>query len=173
LRLIGSQKQSPTTLKPFERVNGMAEKSGREQPARGPGRRFTKGQSGNPNGKPRGARNKVTRAAEQLLDGEAEALTRKAIELALAGDTTALRLCMERVAPIRKGRPVHLDLPPVITASDTLAALSAVADSMAAGDITPEEAVTIASLLEAKRKAIETVEIEARLAALEQAQRPK
>jgi hypothetical protein len=107
------------------------------------------------------------------LDGEAEALTRKAIELALAGDTTALRLCMERVAPIRKGRPVHLDLPPVITASDTLAALSAVADSMAAGDITPEEAVTIASLLEAKRKAIETVEIEARLAALEQAQRPK
>jgi hypothetical protein len=148
----------------------MAEKSGGDQPRRGPGRRFTKGQSGNPKGKPCGARNKVTRAAEQLLDGEAEALTRKAIELALAGDTTALRLCMERVAPVRKGRPVRLDLPPMITASDTLAALSVVAASMAEGDITPEEAVTIASLLEAKRKAIETVEIEARLAALEQAQ---
>ena len=102
----------------------MAEKSGREQPGRGPGRRFAKGQSGNPKGKPCGARNKITLAAEQLLDGEAEALTRKAIELALAGDTTALRLCMERVAPVRKGRPVRLDLPPVITASDTLAAPS-------------------------------------------------
>ncbi|MET8524060.1 DUF5681 domain-containing protein, partial [Nocardioides sp. NPDC004968] len=57
---------------------------------------FKRGQSGNPAGKPRGARHKVTLAIEALLEGEAGALTRKAIELGLAGDMTALRLCMDR-----------------------------------------------------------------------------
>jgi Family of unknown function (DUF5681) len=61
--------------------------------------RWEKGQSGNPRGKPRGARNRATLLAEALLDGEAEALTRKAIEKALEGDGMALRLCLERVLP--------------------------------------------------------------------------
>jgi hypothetical protein len=64
------------------------------------------GQSGNPYGRPRGARNRATVAAERLLHGEADALTRKAIELATDGDTTALRLCIERILPARKDRPV-------------------------------------------------------------------
>jgi Family of unknown function (DUF5681) len=68
------------------------------------GRPFVKGQSGNPAGKPKGARNRSTIAAELLLEGEARALTRKAIELGLAGDTTALRLCLERLVPPRKDR---------------------------------------------------------------------
>ena len=63
---------------------------------------FEPGQSGNPAGKAKGTRNKVTLAIEALLDGEAEALTRKAIELAKAGDMAALRLCMDRLAPPRK-----------------------------------------------------------------------
>jgi hypothetical protein len=67
--------------------------------------------SGNPAGRPRGARNRATIAAEALLEGEAEALTRKAIELAMAGDPTALRLCLERLVPPRKGRAVAFDLP--------------------------------------------------------------
>jgi len=59
------------------------------------GRPFAKGKSGNPAGKPKGARHRVTLATEALLDGEAEALTRKAVEMALAGDGAALRLCLE------------------------------------------------------------------------------
>ena len=61
--------------------------------------RFEKGVSGNPNGRPKSARNKSTLAAEALLDGEAGALTRKAIELALNGDLGAIRLCLERIIP--------------------------------------------------------------------------
>ena len=69
------------------------------------GRRFAKGRSGNPGGRPRGSINRSTRAAQLLLDGEATALSRKAVELALAGDPTALRLCLDRtVAPRPLGR---------------------------------------------------------------------
>ena len=58
--------------------------------------RFRKGQSGNPAGRPRGARNSATLAVEAMLDGEAEALTRKAIDMALAGDTVALKIFTHR-----------------------------------------------------------------------------
>ena len=57
---------------------------------------FPKGKSGNPKGRPKGARNKATLAAEALLDGDAETITKKAIELAKAGDLTAIRLCLRR-----------------------------------------------------------------------------
>jgi hypothetical protein len=56
------------------------------------------------------ARNATILAIEELLDGEAEAVTRKAIETAKEGDTSALRLVLERVAPVRLGRPVLFDL---------------------------------------------------------------
>ena len=68
---------------------------------------------GNP-GKAKGTRWRQSRAAEQLLEGECEELTRKAIELAKAGDTTALRLCLERLVPVRKDRTIEFDLPAVV-----------------------------------------------------------
>jgi hypothetical protein len=70
--------------------------------------RFKPGESGNPAGKPRGARHKTTLACDLLLEGEAEAITRKAIELAKIGDGPALRLCLERIAPPSEGRAGQL-----------------------------------------------------------------
>ena len=131
------------------------------------GRPFRKGRSGNPAGKPKGARHRATRAIQLLLEGEAEALTRKCIDLAKAGDTTALRLCMERLAPAMKSRAVQLPMPPIDTADDVLKAQAATIEAMAKGHITPDEAATIAGVLEAKRKSIETGEIERRLTAVE------
>lgn len=132
------------------------------------GKPFAPGVSGNPSGKPLGARHKATVAVESLMEGDAQALARKAVELALGGDTVALRLCLERIAPVRKGRPLVLRLPTVKTSADIVKALSAVVGHVAAGDLTIEEAAGVAALLEAKRKAIEMVEIEARVAKLEQ-----
>ena len=79
---------------------------------------FQKGQSGNPRGRPVGARHKATLAAEALLDGEAEALTRKAIEAALDGDSVAMRLCLESIFPVRRSRPVQFAIPPLRSAAD-------------------------------------------------------
>ena len=77
--------------------------------------RFAKG---NP-GRPLGARHKATLAAEAILDGEAEALTRKAVEKALEGDATALRLCLERIVPARKDRPITFELPQIDSVAES------------------------------------------------------
>lgn len=78
-------------------------------PMQVPGRngRFRPGQSGNPAGRRRGTRNRATNIALALLDGEGEALTRKAIEMAHAGNETMLKLCLERIIP--RARPVPVD----------------------------------------------------------------
>lgn len=129
--------------------------------------KFKPGQSGNPSGRPKGARNATTLAAEALLDGEAEQLTRKAIELALEGDIQALRICMDRIVPHRKGRPVTFQLPGISNSGDLSNVAMALLRSVAEGDVTPEEAVPASTIIEAARRAIETTELIERLDALE------
>jgi hypothetical protein len=123
---------------------------------------------GNP-GRPPGARNKATLAALALLEGEAEALARKAVELALAGDTVALRLVLDRLLP--KGRALRLDLP-LRTLADLDRATEAIRGALAEGAVTLDEVATLTGLVEARRRLLETTELERRLAALEQQQQP-
>jgi len=121
---------------------------------------------GNP-GKPKGTRHKATQAALALLDGEAEILTRKAVDMALAGDGTALRLCLERIAPARKDAPVAFDLLRMKTARDAVKAAGAIIEAVAAGDLTPSEGAHIMGLVESFRRTLETSDLEARVLALE------
>jgi len=86
-------------------------------PGRVRGRPFEKGRSGNPLRRRVGCRNKTTIAAAAFLAGEAEALTRKAVELALVGDPTAMRLCIERILPQCRERAVKFALPPIESAA--------------------------------------------------------
>jgi hypothetical protein len=123
------------------------------------GSRFQKGRSGNPNGRPKGSRNSATLAAEAMLDGEAEALTRKAIEMALGGDTVALRLCLERIYPPRKDRPVTFALPPITSVRDAADISAAVAVAVSNGEITLSEAAEVAKLLDSYVKAHNAAEL--------------
>jgi len=125
-------------------------------PARVRGRPFEKGRSGNPAGRRPGSRNRATLAAAALLAGEAEALTRAAVELALAGDPTAMRLCIERILTPCRERTVKFLLPPIESVGDISAAMQAVTSALAKGDITPGEAATIAAVVESFARAIET-----------------
>ena len=124
-----------------------ADKAAGKQPRLGRGG-FAKGVSGNPSGRPLGSRNKATLAVEALLEGEAEALTRKCIERALEGDGQALRLCLDRLAPPRRDRPVSFALPALKEAADARDAFAAVVRAVAEGELTPSEAVTLAGLIE-------------------------
>jgi hypothetical protein len=122
--------------------------------------------SGNP-GRPRGARHKVTQAVEAMLEGQQEALTQAVIDKALEGDVTALRLCLDRIAPARKDAPVSFALPEIETAEDAAKAARAILKAIAEGDVTPLEAATVMAVVEQFRRTLETTEIERRIVALE------
>ncbi len=121
---------------------------------------------GNP-GKPRGARHRTTLAVESLLDGEAEKLTRKAVEMALEGDTVALRMCLDRISPPRKDRSVAFPLPAISNAADALMASGAILTGVASGQLTPLEAIELARVIDGYIRTLEAAEFEVRLARLE------
>jgi hypothetical protein len=112
------------------------------------GRPFPPGHSGNLAGRPRGARNRSTLAAEQLLDGEAEGLTRKVIELAQNGDITALRLCMDRILPVRRDRFLLAELPPLKSVSDAPDVIAAIVAAVGAGELGIADAMELAGLVD-------------------------
>jgi hypothetical protein len=128
--------------------------------------RFAPGNPGGP-GRPEGSRNAATLILDQLADGQAEGILKDVLDRAAGGDMRAAELILSRVWPPRKGRPVAFSPPSLTTADDIVAAIGAVLTATASGDLTPEEAMLVAGLLDTKRKAIETVEIEKRLTKLE------
>jgi hypothetical protein len=128
---------------------------------------FQKGQSGNPSGRPPGARNKATIMAETMLQGEVETMTRLAIERAMAGDMTALRMCLDRAAPPSKHRTIAFELPPLTSAADAASALAAITAAVAAGELTPSEAGELFKLVEGFARMVAVATFEQRLARLE------
>lgn len=127
--------------------------------------RFAKGNSG----KPLGSRNKTTQAAQGLLEGEAEQLTRKAIDAALEGHPAALRLCMERILPIKKETPVSFAMPDMNKTTTAVQAAGALLAEVASGELTPNQGTQIMGLIESYQKIVEATELERRLSALEAA----
>lgn len=150
----------------------MAE-GGAKAPGSAPNAPWAKGQSGNPAGKPKGVRNRATVILDALAEQGAAEVLKQVIEEAKAGDMRAAEILLTRIWPARKGRPVELDFPPIETAADIVKALGAVTDAVGRGDISPEEGQAVAAVLETKRRAIETVDLEARLTALETAAEAK
>lgn len=119
-------------------------------------------------GKPKGARHRTTLAIEALLEGQHDALTQKAISMALGGDTVALRLCLDRIAPPRKDAPISINLPSVRSAADAVEASAAVLAAVAGGEVSPDEAGRLMALLTAHKSIVEAGDHEARIAALEE-----
>jgi len=130
--------------------------------------RFRKGRSGNPAGRPRGSRNSATRACETLLEGQAEALTQKAVDMALAGDTVALKICIDRIFPPRKDRPVTFPLPPINTARDAADVMASVMNAVAPGQLTPADASELSKVVACTVKSFEAAEFADRLVPLDQ-----
>lgn len=129
--------------------------------------RFRQGVSGNPAGRPKGARNRSTRLAEAMLDAEAETLMRQAIDLAKAGDVTALRLCIERLVPRRLERSLEFELPALEEPKDAVVALSRITEGVGQGELTASEAASLVNLVQVTIKALEVLDLDRRLSALE------
>lgn len=125
---------------------------------------FEKGQSGNPSGRPPGIRDRRS-AMRALLEAHAPELIAKAVEMAKAGDATALRICLDRLIPAAKAKDDPVSLPDM---SDSLADNSRVIMRLLAeSELTPEEASSILQALASQVRVIEATEVEQRIAALE------
>ena len=128
---------------------------------------WAKGQSGNPTGKPAGARNKATVMVQSIMERGAREIAEAVVGLAKEGDLSAARLVLERLVPPAKERPIFLALPDTSTADGIAEAQQAILQAVAAGDLLPGEGATMAGIVEARRKAVETDELEQRISALE------
>jgi hypothetical protein len=129
---------------------------------------FQPGQSGNPAGRPRGARNKKTLALEALLDGESEALMVKMIGMAKVGDDLAMRLCMERMLAPQRERPVPLLLPRIESETDARRASAEVIEALGEGEVTPKEAEHLMRAIAGAAVIMQSSEIAARLKWIEE-----
>ncbi|MDB5411038.1 MAG: hypothetical protein JWL84_5950 [Rhodospirillales bacterium] len=119
------------------------------------GGRFAPGVSGNPAGKRRGTLNRMTRLKLALATDESGEIARVVVDRALAGDMVAARFCLQQILPKKRGREIELDLPDCNTIEDILAAFSVTVAAMAAGEITPDEALTVSKVLDRRRRALE------------------
>jgi hypothetical protein len=128
---------------------------------------FQKGQSGNPAGRPRGARNKQTIAAEKLFAEDAEVLARVAIDLAKAGDIAALRLCLDRICAPHRNRPVPFDMPQLSVAADAVGAMSTLIEGIAGGELSAPEAAGLAKVIQGFTQTLNTADLDKRIAELE------
>jgi hypothetical protein len=124
---------------------------------------FAPGHSGNPAGRPAGSRNRATILMDLLAEGQGEEILRKNKR----GDATARKLVLDRIWPVRKGRPVSLAIPPIDAAEDLVKALGFLASAVGSGELTPDESAALATVFETKRKAIETVDLAKRIETLE------
>ncbi|WP_338689288.1 MULTISPECIES: DUF5681 domain-containing protein [Bradyrhizobium] len=130
--------------------------------------RFPKGKSGNPAGRKPGSLNKRTLVLEHMTDDDRAALVAKVIGQAKRGCRPSQKMILDRIEPPRKGRAARFALPPIASISDVITALAAVTAAMAAGQVSPAEAVEIASVIELQRRAVENLDLETRLNALEE-----
>jgi hypothetical protein len=118
-------------------------------------------------GRPKGSRNKAGLVWPRLLEEYGEPLLRKCIAMALRENPQAMRLCMERLLPIRGAAPVSFTVPAVATAAEVDEAVTRLLEAVGRGQLTPAEAKEIALILEGKRRALETRELTARIEELE------
>ena len=85
----------------------------------------------------------------------------------MEGDSVALRLCIERIAPAPKDQPVSFSLSSMQSASDASQAAADVLRAVSDGEITPIEATRVMGLIDSYRRTLELTDIETRIAALE------
>jgi Family of unknown function (DUF5681) len=130
---------------------------------------FQPGQSGNPAGRPKGARGKAALLAERMFEGEAEDIIRAAIDLAKGGHVAAVRVCLDRLAPRPKDRVIAFELPPLQSAADAASALAAITAAVTAGELTPSEAGELFKLVDGFARMLEARIFEERVAKLEHA----
>ena len=134
-----------------------------------PPKAWKPGQSGNPGGKKPGTRHKATDMLLKVMEGGAKEIVEEVVKAAKGGNLMAARIVLERLVPPAKERPISaaIALPDTATAEGIAQAQAAILQAVAAGQLLPGEGTALANIVEARRRAVETEELEARITALE------
>jgi len=120
---------------------------------RDPVGRFTKGNPGGP-GRPRGSRNKAARVLDERAAADADEILDGMIKLAKEGNQRAAEFVLSRLWPRHTGNTCEFELPTLTRAEELPAALGAVAEALARGEITAGEAKMAARLLNERCEAL-------------------
>lgn len=128
--------------------------------------RFLPGTSGNPRGRPLGSRNRAALLVESLLEDEAETLVHAAVSMAINGEPWAMRLCLERLLPPQRERPLSVDLPEIASSQDLAGAFGSITTALGRGELTPSETRCLLDFLENARRMLETTEVSRRIRAI-------
>lgn len=104
--------------------------------------------SPNPSGRPKGSRNKMTEAAQALLEEKSERIMRTAVDMAIDGETPILKHMLDRILPAMRSAPVNLALPTTNSSQDRFSAAQSVMEAVSAGELTPKEALHMMQLLD-------------------------
>ena len=129
---------------------------------------FKQGQSGNPAGRRKGVRNKLTVLLDSVQPGDLETIMSKLIEIAKRGYVPAMRLLINIVLRSRHDGPVKVDLPELKTAADVLAAMQKVASEVGAGELTATQGADLARIFDLLLQALGHLDLDQRMRAFEQ-----
>jgi polyhydroxyalkanoate synthesis regulator phasin len=129
---------------------------------------FTKGQSGNPNGRMPGARGRATELVEKLMRDDAKDVVESVINAAKSGDMVAAKVVVDRLAPAPRGRFLQINVPKIEKPADALPLMAGVLDTMAKGELTPHEASDLSNTVMVYLKVLEMVGLAADVAALKE-----
>src|SRR5262245_34146185 len=110
---------------------------------------------GNPGRKP-GAKNKATLLANSLTPEQCQELLRKAFEMAMGGNVAMMKFLLDRILP--KERSIHLELPRLDFAHDSVDAMAEIVDAVSTGRISPREAADVAQIVSAFTRAIDSTD---------------
>ena len=116
---------------------------------------YVKGQSGNPAGRPPGARNKATLALEERLEARAGEIVDVAVRRALLGDTVSLRMCLDRILPRGRDRPVPFVLPPLVGTDAAERAVEGIRVAIGTGELTKKLTVRVHAISASAREKVE------------------
>lgn len=128
--------------------------------------KFQKGQSGNPAGKPKGAKDRRTEM-RALLQPHADKLVKKVVDLALAGDVQALRICIDRIIPPVREDRLQVAMPDIADAAGCTEAQAAIMKAVASGELLPSQGEALAGLVEHQRRAMYDQDLAKRIEAIE------
>ena len=136
-------------------------KNGKDEKGRFlPGHSFGKGRSP-------GSRSKATILMAQIMEDASKGVVDVLLKQALAGKIEAIRIIMDKLYPNPKTRPITLDIPPIEDMTTACYVMANIANEVAAGNLTPDEGMSVAAIVEVYRKTFETNVIDQRMNDLE------